>query len=325
MRQWEKERHFRQKKQGRTDMSQDTGEHVWAAQGARGSSCTVSQWYNVKKTLRWYWCCSTDGTGNFSFLDFLLCNLHVLLWPCLGLSPRVSILSLCHCHCSTPGPSLHDPSALLMSLAYESCFLLRLATHSRTATNHTPRPQPVQVSCSLGTLLIAGDPNHNLLCISPLSLPPPSQLPPLFTVPLHSPDYCPTSCESLSCSGLWHTCLGPKVSQLHSRIKSNSLPLLWALLDWVQCGKVCSNVLCKDCAENQPTNQMKCTHGHLSPGYLCTVRWMNLVVSLLTMCLAIATSGAGTHKDWVIPSSGLHRAHMAMEETGIGKSTRKHK
>ena len=28
--------------------------------------------------------------------------------------------------------------------------------------------------------------------------------------------------------------------------------------------------------------------------------WMNLVVSLLTMCLAIATSGAGTHKDWVI-------------------------
>ena len=139
MRQWEKEKTFQAEETGENrHESGHWGAHVWAAQGARGSSSTVSQWYDVWiNTQMVLVLCSTDGIGNFFFFSLIspvqpACPLALpgtqstCLTLSVSLSPLYSrpfFMTPLHCWCRLPA---------------NHAFLLRLATHSRTATNHTP-------------------------------------------------------------------------------------------------------------------------------------------------------------------------------------------
>lgn len=164
-------------------MSQDTGEHMCERHKEPGEVAVLSPSdIMCEETLRWYWCCAVQmGQVIFSsFPWFLPCNLHVL-WPCLGLSPCVSFC-LCVTVTALLQALLHDPSALLMSFAYESCFSASSGYSLQNCyKSHSLGLSQSRCPAPLGTLLIAGDPNHNLLCIlTPVSTPslwPPHCLP----------------------------------------------------------------------------------------------------------------------------------------------------
>ena len=68
---------------------------------------------------------------------------------------------------------LHDPSALLMSFACESCFSASSGYALQNCyKSHSLDLSPSRCPAPLGTLLIACDPKHNLLCIlTPVSTP----------------------------------------------------------------------------------------------------------------------------------------------------------
>lgn len=150
MRQWEKEKTFQAEETGENrHESGHWGAHVWAAQGARGSSYTVSQWYNVwintqmVLVLR-----STDGIGNFFFFSLISPVQPACPLALPGTQSTCLILSLCYCHCSTPGPSswplcTADVVCLRIMLF---CFVWLLTPELLQIT--LPRPQPVQVACS---------------------------------------------------------------------------------------------------------------------------------------------------------------------------------
>ena len=153
------------------------GTHVWVVQGSRGSSYIVSQWYNV-------WIKYSDGTGVVQYRwvrgKFFFFSLISPVQPACPLAlpgnqSTCLILSLCHCHRSTPGPS-----SWLLCTANVICLqvmflcLLRLGYSLQNYyRSYSLGLSQSRCPALLGTLLIACDPNNNLIFIltpSPLPL-----------------------------------------------------------------------------------------------------------------------------------------------------------